>query len=743
MFLLNTTIDDSSPLISYGPVGEWNSYGTVSEVNITGYYKNSYTSTWTQNAFATIQFNGSSISIYGGRRKTYGNFTVTLDGVNSTLSSFSPSVQDPPDLLFSTQMRQGWHTVKVSNDGTTGIDIDSITWASEMANDSPFTDDNGSSSSPPPSITYDNSMAEFSWTPEDAWYENPDSANERITSSFGASMNFTFEILTKIVGQAISLSGPIGPNYTSSYSVVLDDLPPRYFSATRTPGTAVLYHADQLGPGNHTVTIINHGAGNVTVNNTNVRRQATFSDPQNCFGIHQAQVWKGASEAAITQITDQPGHNLSTGAIVGVSLGSIVLMALVVLILLLNRRNKTLWARLQKGYMVQSQFDPPSGAPTRSATPPMTSHWHSVSRNQVIAPYPPVEGDPILSQKSAGLTHHRDQTGSSLYQPYAGFGQSKHVALESEGYSSSGERNLDRIGSHRHRPEPLSLPIPGIDILPTPQRSETMLTTLTVSTLVAEDGREPFTDDLDTASNTKPFTKVGFLSPRSHTLALTTLKMASRWKPKPTVQRVAHNTTITTPNSYTAAPDLDFHQVLPMKTPQTPKSSSILLSGTRRSSRYSRSSGFSRQHRRQTRSSSRSKVHLLHPSPQSDFEDGPYDYDEAEDSADFYARDAQELVGRLRISTVSVQRLQSDAQTPIRGRREDDFDSDYTSVQFPSWLAGINNVSVPAMNSPTTIPANSDILDPDPRRKTSNDTLPPVYTSRAASVERPPPFLTP
>ncbi|KAJ3984208.1 hypothetical protein F5890DRAFT_67497 [Lentinula detonsa] len=720
MFLLNTTIDDSSPLISYEPVGEWNSYGTVSsEVNITGYYKNSYTSTWTQNAFATLQFNGSSISIYGGRRKTYGNFTVTLDGVNSTLSSFSHSVQDPPDLLFSTQMRQGWHTVKVSNDGTTGIDIDSIIWASEMANASPFTDDNDSSSSPPPSITYDNSMAEFSWTPEDAWYENPDSANERITSSIGASMNFTFEI----VGQAISLSGPIGPNYTSSYSVVLDDLPPRYFSATRTPGTAVLYHADQLGPGNHTVTIINHGVGNVTVNNTNVRRQATVSDPQNCFGIHQAQVWKGASEAAaMTQTTDQLGHNLSTGAIVGVSLGSIVLMALVVLILLLNRRNKTLWARLQKGYMVQSQFDPPSGAPTRSATPPMTSHWHSVSRHQAIAPYPLVEGDP---QQSARPTHHRDQTGSSLYQPYAGFGQSKHIALESEGYSSSGERILDRIGSHQHRPEPLSLPISGIDISPTPQRSETMLTTMTVSTLVAEDGREPFTDDL--ALDTKP-------------------KMASRWKPNPIVQRVIHNTTTTTPNSYTAAPDLDFHQVPPMKapkTPQMPKSSSILLSGTRRSSRYSQSSGFSRQHRHRTRSSSRSKVHLLHHSPQSDFEDDPYDYDEAEDSADFYARDAQELVGRLRISTVSVQRSQSDAQTPIRGRRGDDFDSDYTSVQFPSWLAGINNVSVPAMNSPTTIPANSDILDPNPHRKTSNDTLPPVYTSRAASVERPPPFPTP
>ncbi|KAJ3758239.1 hypothetical protein EV360DRAFT_3810, partial [Lentinula raphanica] len=58
-------------------------------------------------------------------------------------------------------------------------------------------------------------------------------------------------------GQSISLFGPIGPNFTTSYSVAVDDLSPRYFSARRIDGTAVLYHADHLGLGNHTIAVIN------------------------------------------------------------------------------------------------------------------------------------------------------------------------------------------------------------------------------------------------------------------------------------------------------------------------------------------------------------------------------------------------------------------------------------------------------------------------------------------------------
>ncbi|KAJ3912106.1 hypothetical protein F5877DRAFT_54516, partial [Lentinula edodes] len=92
-----------------------------------------------------------------------------------------------------------------------------------------------------------------------------------------------------LLGQAISLSGPIGPNFTSSYSVALDGSSPRAFSANRITSTAILYYADNLGPGEHTVPIINHGVSNAT----DITRRTRDSNTQNCFGIYQAQVWKG------------------------------------------------------------------------------------------------------------------------------------------------------------------------------------------------------------------------------------------------------------------------------------------------------------------------------------------------------------------------------------------------------------------------------------------------------------------
>ncbi|KAJ4464378.1 hypothetical protein J3R30DRAFT_3767175 [Lentinula aciculospora] len=729
MFVLNTTIDDSSPLISYEPVEGWNSYGPVSSgVNNTGYYKNSFTSTWTQNAFATLQFNGSSIFIYGGRRKTYGDFTVALDGINTTLSSYSPNVQDPPGLLFSTDVQQGWHTLVISNDGTNGLDIDSICWTSGTSTSS---NNPSSPDTSPPSTTYNGDMSEFSWEPKDAWPRDTEGASGRTTSSIGASVNFTFEVrelslmptmkmlCLHVVSlcQAVSLSGPIGLNYTSLYSVVLDNSTPRSFnSVNRIGGTAVLFHADNLGPGNHTVIIINHGVGDTAAQlGTNIRRQATHSnsslDTPNRFGINEAQVWKGESTAIIPHATDniQPEHStLTTGAIVGISLGFVALVALVALLCVLNRHNKTLWARLQKGYMIQSQFDPSLVAPTPSSTPLMRSKGISlppVSSNMIVEPFMVVEGNhgSGFSQSSVKPTHKRDQTGNSLYNPYVGFGQSRserHVASGSIGLSASGNGDYGRQQG-RFIPEPLVLPIPksGSHVSLTPHRSETMLS---VSTLVAEDGREPLTGDLDTAVDSKPLFE-GWKTGRH------VAQNASRTTPTPSSYAAEH------PEAGPVDAMAEFPPIKTSRTTPTSKSSSILVSETRRSSRMSRCSRDSWQRRHQNRSSSPSRVRLLHPSrlgESAQHADLENEYDnEVVESAEFYALD---VVQRLRLSTMSLVRSQSDAQTPVRGRMEDelDYNSDFPRVQIPSWLTGSGNMSTPITLSP--VPMRSDLVSLDP-----------------------------
>ncbi|KAJ3852152.1 hypothetical protein EV368DRAFT_65159 [Lentinula lateritia] len=636
MFLLNTTIDDSSPLISYEPVEGWKPYGPedLTGLNSTGYYQGSFTSTWNANAFATFQFNGTSLSIYGGRRKAYGNFTVTLDDINSTLSSYSPNVQDSPSLLFNAQVQQGWHTVKISNDGTTGFDIDSISWTSEMGNAS-STSDPSSFDNSPPSITYTDNMSEFSWAPTAAWRRNSESSNGRSTSSIGASMNFTFE-----VRQAISLSGPIGPNFTSSYSVALDGSSPRDFSANRITSTAILYYADNLGPGEHTVTIINHGVGNAT----DITRRTTDSNTQNCFGIYQAQVWKGEFEV-VTPTSNDTNVGISAGAIVGISIGSVAFVILLVLLLLLNRRNKTLWARLQKGYMVQSQFDPSSGALTRPSTPPMTYNSIPQFHNRELTIEPFVESNRDISQSFANPTQKRDETGSTKYQPYAGFGSSgseRHTASESVTNSNSGNRGHEQQQDPTpfHRTQPLFLPTLPTSM--TPSRSETLLS---VSTLVAEDGREPITDDIDTAvDSSKPL-----------------LKVIPGWRIiTPGVQRGAHNATTPTTNSYVSEPDIAFQPIPPIRTPKTlptPETSSMLLLGTRRNTHrpVSHSSRFSRQRRSQIRSLSPSRTSLLHN--QNGALAREERYNEDEDSADYYVLHAQGMVDMLRLSTGTNTRL--------------------------------------------------------------------------------------
>lgn len=96
------------------------------------YHRQTSTDTWTKNASATFEFNGTSVFVYGGKRSDYGNYTVTLDNMTGTYSAYSQ--EETVTLLYSNnQMQQGWHTLTITNDGTLGpegmplgIDIDSV-----------------------------------------------------------------------------------------------------------------------------------------------------------------------------------------------------------------------------------------------------------------------------------------------------------------------------------------------------------------------------------------------------------------------------------------------------------------------------------------------------------------------------------------------------------------------------------------------------------------------------------------
>ncbi|KAF9064063.1 hypothetical protein BDP27DRAFT_201883 [Rhodocollybia butyracea] len=442
----------------------------------------------------------------------------------------------------------------------------------------------------------------------------------------------------------------------------------------------MLYHADNLGSGNHTVVFTNWANG--TTPTVVVRqfpsggvsvRQAD-SEAQVTFGMHQAKVWK----AAVTSASISPQKtSLGTGAIAAISLGSVVFLSLVALLLLLNRRNKNLWALLHKGYKVQSQFDPDSPRPrskdleAASPNPPPSARAISFLlpsskklKNQSIEPYLLTTGGPILKTETS--THKRNRTegsgGSGLYKPYAEFGKSRtknHDSLESVSHGADDADGDDRTGRLEHRPSPLPLPDPSereIDARE-PLRSDTLMT---ASTLIAEDGSE---DDTASILDDKPL-----------------LKVLPEWHPTLAVHNNAKTPTESTASTRGTFP--------PSQTPSlvsSPKFSSI-ISAVRRSSRMSYASHFSRTRKRQTRSASPSQRHLLRPSGTEAHSDSE-DYDEMDyEGADFYAQDAQGAVGVVRSSLMSLAATQWDAQTPIRGRSHDeeyDEASDFSRIQLP------------------------------------------------------------
>ncbi|KAF5361544.1 hypothetical protein D9757_012082 [Collybiopsis confluens] len=900
MYPLNTTIDDSSPLITYE--GTWNA-NSPTDPGLHEYYQSTSTDSWTPSSNASCSFNGTAIYIYGGRRSNYGKFIISLDGEESSGSAFNPSVLGTSELLFHKEgMKQGWHTVVITNNGTgaqSGLDIDFITWTSDIITNSssatvastsistsvspsasPSRAENFSSPQSsqvnhgnkhhnntfPPAITYKDEMSQFDWLPHGAWSKDENSGGKK-TSMVGAYVQFNFEVRPFFLaspssplpsfspfslyvpprshpaGQAVSLQGLVGPDCTNSYNVTLDDSPPRTFDASnRISISTTLYYADNLGPGNHTVKIYNlGGTGSKTrtvsddeeIPQVRTRARSHFSRrsrtpskyyhgmkrrqtsesgvQQQIFGITQAQVWRGNSDVTVSSTTpsipsptgtDAPSStgSLSTGAIVGIATGGVVFMALILLILLLSRRNKTLWIRLQRGYMVQSQSEPHSPTAREGKYDPVSStplirsqgpapgpdsgltffRFPRRKKRPTLDPYPFPDNDEssgsgntlsgargttaidhARDSQTNAFTHKRERSGSGLYKPYTGFGRSRHH--HGQGNMSQGQMNISSMeeynpsGQGRGRLS-LSLPLPGEDpagidlgevtVTPatagrsTPLRTDTAFT---ASTLVAEDGSE------DMALEDKPL-KVRI----THNPPSLNSSAANSDSELPLQTQTSRRNTTTRSTT----------------TPRTPKSSSALLSGNShlRFSRTSYPSRFShsRPSRRTTRSSSPSRTGLLHPDSevQSDFEE---DYD---DTADFYARDASGILGShiSPTSIYSVARTQSSARTLARIRVVDDrteYEDEEADPSIPPlpmtppWLSALNRNGTRNLTaSPASFTrggGGGSVADaagevdqmlhhqilgsnPDPNRQTTSDSLPPpAYTSRTPTIDLPPP----
>ncbi|KAG7448643.1 uncharacterized protein BT62DRAFT_992657 [Guyanagaster necrorhizus] len=277
MFILNTTIDDSSPLIIYSPAGDW-AQGNADDIELGKYWRESYTYTWNAGAQALFTFNGTGITILGARRSVRGSYTVDLDEISEVLNATAPDPGEYQAVLFNaTGLQQAQHTITVKNmDASVDIDCilelhvyQQIRWWSTV----------GSGELQEPSAEMnDDTESTFLWHPPDAWSiplsnisQFNNGTGQFVISPLLYALRF-IELQLHVsswgisqlhfLSDAVSVFGTSGPQ-NRNYTVRIDDMVSPPFSAERdTYETSVLlFQADNLGAGDHMLSLVNSAEG--------------------------------------------------------------------------------------------------------------------------------------------------------------------------------------------------------------------------------------------------------------------------------------------------------------------------------------------------------------------------------------------------------------------------------------------------------------------------------------------------
>ncbi|KAK0489636.1 hypothetical protein EDD18DRAFT_1359521 [Armillaria luteobubalina] len=425
--MFNTTIDDWSPLITYSPAGYWaqSFYADFWEIvheNIES------------GASASFTFNGTGIHIFGVTSKRVGgSYTVNLDGMIPTVvdaTALSASPRENQWVLFNiTGLQQTHHTVTVTN-ADASIYIDYICWW--------WTLGSGESEKELPPEKNEDTDSQFFWHPADAWKNPPSNhsqfynetrqqRHQSITlSQVHSNTRIRLGDLRSLPGDAVFIFGTSGPQH-GNYTVWLDGMSSWTFSANRNTyeTNVTLFQANNLGNGVHTLSLVNGDGGGLL----EIDYALSYTDPS----------------------LAPPDSSQQGGAAAAIAVASVTFITL----LLLLRRNKTLWTRLESGYMVQSQYDwqYPS---TRSLNPVSTGRNASVFAENTND----IEARNVTLQSNH---HHRPLMSETQLVPNI----PNNIRPP-----SSAQRSLQptRLADVR-RPEPV--------------RSSTILT---ASTLVAENG---------------------------------------------------------------------------------------------------------------------------------------------------------------------------------------------------------------------------------------------------------------
>ncbi|KAI0266846.1 hypothetical protein BC834DRAFT_116274 [Gloeopeniophorella convolvens] len=248
MASFNVTAEDSSPLISYSPVGAW-ADSPNGDPNTQSYSQQSWHTSSSQGASATIQFNGTGIWLFGSKRPNYGSYSISIDGQSVDGSAQAGSASFQQLLGGKSGLTNAPHTAVLTNTGDGApIDLDSIVFETQVGSpgstvSDSSTDDNGGA------ITYLPSSADWNLNDLQGCFDN----TLHYTQTGGAQAQFSFN------GDAVAIYGTVSPDH-ANYTITVDGQTHPFLggsnglASTLHIGT-LLYFANGFQPGPHNVTL--------------------------------------------------------------------------------------------------------------------------------------------------------------------------------------------------------------------------------------------------------------------------------------------------------------------------------------------------------------------------------------------------------------------------------------------------------------------------------------------------------
>ncbi|EJD42524.1 hypothetical protein AURDEDRAFT_185955 [Auricularia subglabra TFB-10046 SS5] len=324
---LSVTIDDVCPLIQY--TGAWRPGSQVNDPYHSRYSdQGTFTITQSTQAFATINFNGTRIQVYGGKRENHGLYSTSLDGDLKTADGESKDEELFRQTLFdSGTLSSGPHTL-VLRDASTNpnpsfsyFDIDFAVIETEVERGK--------------SVQLDDTDGAFTYSPANAWDAskppvagfNGGTGHSTSSARATATLHFT--------GSAVDVFGLVCPA-CGQYTVSLDGGSPVTYSAYNSYWTkpqTMLYMGRGLGDGDHVVTLTSVASA------LNIDYAIIYGT--NPAGRSTAGSSPGGSSGQDEDPVDSPQRSSSSvpvGAIVGAVVGGVAALILCLALVLYIRR---------------------------------------------------------------------------------------------------------------------------------------------------------------------------------------------------------------------------------------------------------------------------------------------------------------------------------------------------------------------------------------------------------------------